>query len=96
MHTLHKDISDEIEHSNTNYKLRADIRKKIKTFNVGNYVMVRIYLKWFPSKTVKKLYVLSVGSFKILNKLNDNIYVIDLPKDFDFSYTFNVKDLVDL
>ena len=37
------------------------------------------------------LHVRSAGPFKILNKLNCNIYVIDFPRDC----TFNVNDLVD-
>jgi len=36
MHELHKEISDRIEQSNINYKLRVDIRKKFKTFNIGD------------------------------------------------------------
>ena len=94
MHKLHKEISDEIEESNVNYKLQAVIKKKFKTFNVGDYVMVRIHLKRFLPGTVKKLHARSVGPFKILNKLNVDIYIIYLPKDFDISYTFNIEDLV--
>ena len=30
-----------------------------------------------------------------MNKLNFNTYVIDLLKDYDIRYTFNVNDLVD-
>jgi len=58
-------------------------------------MMVQIYLKQFPSGTVKMLHVRSAGPFKTLNKLNCNTYVIELPKDYGISYTFNVNDLVD-
>ena len=75
--------------------LRADSRKIFKTFNVGDYVMVRIYLKQFPSGIVKMLHVHNDGPFKILNKLNCNTYVINLPRDYDIRRTFNVNDLVD-
>jgi len=41
------------------------------------------------------LHVRNVGPFKILNKLNYNTYVKDLPRDYSISCTFNVNDLVD-
>jgi len=75
--------------------LRADSRKIFKNFNVGDYVMVQIYPKQFPSGTVKMLHVRGAGPFKILNKMNCNTYVIGLPKDYGISCTFNVNDLVD-
>jgi len=56
--------------------------------------MVRIYLKEFPSVTVKILHACSAEPFKILNKLNCNTYVINLSRDYDISCTFNVNDLV--
>jgi len=73
VHKLHKKINDEIEQSNVNYKLRADIRKKFKTFNVGDYMMVHVCQKQFFRRTVKKLHARTVGPFKILNKLNDDM-----------------------
>ena len=41
--------------------------------------MVLNYPKQFPSGTIKILHVRSAEIFMILNKLNCNTYVIDLP-----------------
>ena len=58
--------------------------------------MVRIHPERFPPGTVKKLHARSAGPFKILTKLNDNAYVIDLPEDFfRINPTFNIEDLVE-
>ena len=83
MHKLHKEISDVNKWSNVKHTLRTNSRRIFKTFNVGNYVMDRIYPKQIPSGTVKMLHVRSAGPFKILNKLNCNTYVINLPRDYD-------------
>ena len=40
MHELHKEISDRIIQNNTNCKLRDNVKKRLKTFNVGDFVMV--------------------------------------------------------
>jgi hypothetical protein len=33
------------------------------------------------------------GPFKILEKINDNAYKLDLPPEFEVSPTFNISDL---
>jgi len=60
---LHNEISDGIEQSNINYKLRASIKTKFNTFNIGDYVIVRIRLKLFPLGSVKNLHTRSTGPF---------------------------------
>ena len=53
VHDLYKKVIDKIAQSNAKYKLRADVRKKFKIFNVGNYVNVRICPERFAHRTVK-------------------------------------------
>ena len=83
MHELHKEISGRSVQSNANYKLQVDVGKIFKTFNVGDFVIVWIRPEQFPSETVKKLHGHSASPFQILKKLNDYVYVLDIPKDFD-------------
>jgi len=44
---LYKKIIDKIAQSKANCNSQADIRKKFKTFNVGDYVMIQIHLERF-------------------------------------------------
>ena len=67
IHDLHKDISNQIQKSNANYKDYADFHKA-REFNVEDYVMVQIRLERYPSGTVKKLHARSGRLFKILKK----------------------------
>jgi len=65
VHDLYKEIIDKIGQSKTNYKLRADVRKDLKTSNVGDQVIVRIRTEWFLPGTVNKLHACSAGPFQI-------------------------------
>ena len=80
--------------NNADYKVSTDLHHQLRTFNVSDYVMIRMRPEQFPPGTVKKLHTRSAGLFKILKKINSNAYVVDLSQDFDISCTFNVKDLV--
>ena len=76
VHELHEKINDKVAQNNANYMLRADVKNKLKTFNVCD---------------VNKLHACSADSFQILNKLDENIYIVD----FGISSIFNIKVLVD-
>ena len=94
IHDLHNEIRKKIQVSNYQYKIHADTHRHHVEFQVGDYVMIRIRLEWFPFGTVKKLQSCSVGPLKILKRIGLNAYVIDLPHDYGISSSFNIEDLV--
>ena len=95
MHELHEVIKDKIKQKQLWLRLGADTRRKFKTFDVDDFVMVWIRPKRFPLGIVKKLHARCVGLFKILTKLNDNVYDIDLPEDFKINHVSNIEDLME-
>jgi hypothetical protein len=47
----------------------------------------------FPTLRRSKLMPRAAGPFKVLTKINDNAYILDLPAEFGVSTSFNVVDL---
>ncbi|RDX96808.1 hypothetical protein CR513_20493, partial [Mucuna pruriens] len=62
-------------------------------FQEGYLVWVHWRKEGFPHLRRSKLLPRGNGSFKILKKINDNAYQVDMPKEFEGSTTFNVIDL---
>jgi hypothetical protein len=57
--------------------------------------MVWLHLRnnQFPTLRHSKLMPRAAGPFKVLTKINDNAYTLDLPVEFCVSTSFNVADL---
>jgi len=91
---LHIEITKQIQTSNAQYKLQADLHRQHNEFNVGDYVMIRIRPERFSSGANRKLHACSAGPFKVLQRVGPNAYVLDLPYNFGISSTFNIEDLV--
>ena len=91
---MHNEIRKKIQVSNSQYKVHADTHRRHAKFQVGDYVMIQIQPKQFPSRIVKKLQARSAKPFKVLKRMGPNAYVIDLPHDYGISSSFNIEDLV--
>jgi hypothetical protein len=55
--------------------------------------MAHLRKEQFPRGTYNKLKYKKIGSYKILRKIYDNAYQLELPDKFDIYPTFNIHDL---
>jgi hypothetical protein len=59
----------------------------------GDLVWVHLRKDRFPNLRKSKLMPLAAGPYKVLAKINDNAYTLELLPDFGVSPTFNTSDL---
>jgi hypothetical protein len=64
---------------NAKYKLAADKVKKHVTFEPGDLVCLHLRKDKFPSLRKSKLLPRADGPFKVLERVNDNAYKLELP-----------------
>jgi hypothetical protein len=67
--------------------------KKHVTFESGDMVWLHLRKDHFPTLRHSKLMPRAAGPFKVLTKINDNAYILDLAAEFSVSTSFNVADL---
>ncbi|GJS50621.1 reverse transcriptase domain-containing protein [Tanacetum coccineum] len=89
---LHEQVRDQITKHNLQYQARANKHRKHVVFNEGD--LVWIYLRRpFSAGSLWKVQDRADGPFRVLKRINDNAYKIDLPGSYGVSATFNVADL---
>ena len=91
---LHKYIHDRITRQNAAYKQSADSHHRHQSFEVGDQGMVQLRPERYSPSTATKLHVRSTGPFRVLSRVGENAYVVDIPPSWGISSTFNVADLV--
>ncbi|RVW96613.1 Transposon Ty3-G Gag-Pol polyprotein [Vitis vinifera] len=90
---IHEKVREKIKISNENYKEAADAHRRYIQFQEGDLVMVRLRPERFHPSTYQKLQAKKAGLFRVLKRLGENAYLLELPSNLHFSPIFNVEDL---
>jgi hypothetical protein len=90
---MHETTKENIERMNAKYKISGDKGRKQLDFEPGDLVWLHLRKERFSDLRKSKLMHRVDGSFKVLEKINENAYQLNLPADFGVSPSFNIADL---
>jgi hypothetical protein len=90
---MHKKTKLNIEKMNEKYRIAASKCCKEVKLEPGDLVWLHLRKERFPELRKSKLMSRVAGPFKILAKINDNAYKLELPPEFRVSPSFNISDL---
>ena len=87
---LHDRAQTNIEKMTRMYEKHANKGRRKVLFEPGDLVWVHLRKDRFHEQCKSKLQARADGPFKVLRKINDNAYEIDLPSTYGVSTSFNV------
>jgi hypothetical protein len=90
---MHKTTKLNIEKMNEKYRIVASKGRKEVKLEPGDLVWLHLRKERFLELKKSKLMSHAAGSFKILVKINDNAYKLELTPEFRVSPNFNISDL---
>ncbi|GKD30814.1 reverse transcriptase domain-containing protein, partial [Tanacetum coccineum] len=86
-------VREQITQHNLQYQARANKRRRKVVFQEGGLVWIFLRRDRFTQRGFGKLQPRADGLFRVLQRISDNAYKIDLPGRYGVSATFNVADL---
>jgi hypothetical protein len=90
---MHETTKLNIDKINEKYRIAASKGRKEVNLEPGDLVWLHLRKERFPELRKSKLMSRAAGLFKILAKINDNAYKLELSSEFGVSPTFNISDL---
>ncbi|XP_065874727.1 uncharacterized protein [Euphorbia lathyris] len=91
--SIHEKVRKHIEAKNRRVASKVNRHRKRVVFAPGDLVWVHFRKERFPGLRKNKMQPRGDGPFRVLQRVNDNAYKIDLLGDYNISATFNVSDL---
>jgi len=92
IYLIHHTVQEQLDKSQSSYKERHDKRWVDHKFQVGNEVWLYISKKRLQGEG-KNLKPIRYGPFKILEKIDNNAFKLDLPPYTQIYYVVNVENL---
>lgn len=90
---LHEKVRMQITNKNQWYLQQANRFRRPAAFKEGDLVWIHLRKERFPSGPHGKLKPRTDGPFKVLGRIGENAYKIELPGEYNVSANFNVADL---
>nr|GEY01134.1 putative reverse transcriptase domain-containing protein [Tanacetum cinerariifolium] len=90
---LHAQVRDTILKHTGKYQAQANKHRKQVVYKEWGLVWIYLRKERFPAGRYGKLQARVDGPFRVLKRINDNAYKIELPGHYNVLATFNVADL---
>jgi hypothetical protein len=85
---IHETTKQNIEKMTEKYRVAGSKGKKELKLEPGDLVWLHLRKEYFPDLRQSKLMPRADGPFKILEKINDNAYKLELPPEFGVHFRF--------
>jgi hypothetical protein len=90
---MHETTKHNIEKMTEKYRIASSKGKRDVKLEPGDLVWLHLRKDRFPELRKSKLMPRADGPFKIIEKINDNAYKLELPPEFRVSPIFSISDL---